>query len=110
MTPTEIFLWGLGGSLAVDIVAAAQYFNTPTEQFPARYTKVAFYIVRILLAMVGGGLALAYQIDKPLLAANIGAATPLIIQAFAQGLGYIQIPNNGGAASKETPAADPTNG
>jgi hypothetical protein len=36
--------------------------------------------------LVGGCLALAYEIDKPLLAANIGAATPLIIKAFAEGL------------------------
>jgi hypothetical protein len=40
----------------------------------------------MLLAVVGGGLALAYDITKPLLAANIGAATPLIIKAFSEGI------------------------
>jgi hypothetical protein len=42
--------------------------------------------VRFLLAVTGGGLALAYEIDEPMLAAEIGAATPLIIKAFSEGI------------------------
>jgi hypothetical protein len=38
------------------------------------------------LTILAGGLALAYKIDQPLLALNIGAATPVLIQTFAQGL------------------------
>ncbi len=87
MTPHEIFLCGFAGSAAVDVVAASQVYNAQTIVVPERYKRVAFYVVRVLLAIVAGGLAVAYDIDKPLLAANIGAATPLIIQAFAQGVG-----------------------
>ena len=89
MTTFEIFLCGFAGSAAVDIVAAAQVYNAHTIVVPERYKRVAFYVVRLLLAVVAGGLAVAYEIDKALLAANIGAATPLIIQAFAQGIGNI---------------------
>lgn len=84
MTSLEVFVWGMGGCLAVDVVTAAQYFHTAEETFPRRYKNPMFYLVRLLVAIIGGGLAIAYGIDKPLLAANIGAATPLIIQAFAQ--------------------------
>lgn len=84
MTSLEVFVWGMGGCLAVDVVTASQYFHTTDEAFPQRYRKPMFYVVRLLLAFIGGGLAIAYGIDKALLAANIGAATPLIIQAFAQ--------------------------
>lgn len=54
---------------------------------PAHYRSVLFWTLRILVAMIGGGLTLAYGIENnKLLAANIGAATPLIIQALASGL------------------------
>lgn len=100
MTPVEIFTWGFSGSVAVDVVTAAQFFNAPKVDFPDRYRRIAYYFVRFLLALVAGGLAVAYEIDKAILAANIGAATPLIIQTFSQGLGKV---------STVSPAsADPT--
>ena len=36
---------------------------------------------------MGGGLALAYEIDKPLLAINVGASAPLILKSLADGVG-----------------------
>jgi hypothetical protein len=105
MTPVEIFAWGFGGSVAVEVVAAAQYFDSASEEFPDRYRKIAFYVVRGLVAVIGGGLALAYQIDKALLAVNIGAATPLIIQAFAQGRGYIPVHGSSLVPSRAQPGA-----
>jgi hypothetical protein len=86
MTPNlAIFLWGAGGSVAVEIVTLWGYYEQD-KAIPERYRKVGFWIVRALLSILAGGLALAYDISKPLLAANIGAATPLIIRAFAEGL------------------------
>jgi hypothetical protein len=79
------FLCGFGGSIAVEIVLLHQVMQTDSA-LPARYKNLEFWIVRTLLAIVSGGLALAYEIDKPLLAANIGAATPLIIKAFSEGI------------------------
>jgi len=35
---------------------------------------------------LAGGLALAYEVDKPLLAMNIGAAAPLLVQHFPKGI------------------------
>jgi len=104
MTPgLAIFLWGAGGSVAVEIVTLWGYYEQD-KNIPARYRQIGFWIVRVLLAIMAGGLALAYDIQKPLLAANIGAATPLIIRAFAEGL-RPKIDLN---ASAPKPAESPT--
>lgn len=88
MVPLETFIWGFGGSLAVEIVTLNQHLTASrTVRLPARYKRPLFWFCRLLLAAMGGGLALAYHIqDNQLLAANIGAAAPLIIQALARGL------------------------
>ena len=75
------FLAGFGGSLAVEVVLINQYIQ-PNGALPGRYRKPVFWIVRLLLATVAGGLAMAYEIDRPLLAATIGAATPLISEGI----------------------------
>ena len=54
------------------------------NKLPMRYLLLRFYFARALLALVGGGVALAYQIQSPLLALHIGAATPLIVVAFSR--------------------------
>jgi len=88
MTPSlAIFLWGVGGSAAVEVVSIYQHLLSEQE-LPPRYSQVTFWVVRIFLALIGGGLAVAYNIgDKPLLAVNIGASTPLIIKSLADGIG-----------------------
>lgn len=108
MTAIEIFTWGFAGSVAVDVVTAAQFFNAPTLVIPERYRHIAFYVVRLLLAFIAGGLAIAYEIDKALLAANIGAATPLIVQAFAQGVG--NMPVGAGVGVQTTSSGSSANG
>jgi len=87
MTPLETFFWGFAGSLAVEVVNVNQAFTSRRSALPRRYRQPAFWVWRVLLAVVGGGLAVAYGItDNRILAANIGVATPLIIQALARGL------------------------
>ena len=87
MNALETFAWGLGGSLAVEIVEFVKLYYRRRFSPPYRYKLWHFYVLRVILAAVGGGLAIAYGIDKPLLAANIGAATPLLIEALGRGLG-----------------------
>ncbi len=92
MTIPETFFWGFLGSIAVEIVAAAHDYNSSGERLPDKYKRIDFYILRVLLAVVAGGLAVAYQIDKAILAFNIGAATPLIIQEFTTGMRGVHRP------------------
>jgi hypothetical protein len=82
----QTFLWGFAGSLAVEVVALYRQYNLDIR-IPTRYSRPFYWIIRVLLAVVGGGLAVAYGIGgNPLLAANVGAATPLIVQALSQGV------------------------
>lgn len=86
----QMFLWGVMGSLGVDIITVANYFNRG-RPFPKRYRRALFYFTRALVAVLGGSLAIAYSIpesvvNRALLAINIGASTPLIIQQFTRGL------------------------
>lgn len=81
------FLWGCGGSVAVEVINLHAVYQQPTVEIPERYRRLGFYVVRFLLTLLAGCLAVAYDIDKPLLALNVGAATPLIIRALAEGIG-----------------------
>ena len=87
MLPIEVFVWGCGGSAAVEIVALTKVYYAQNFQLPFRYKLWHFYLLRVVLAAIGGGLAVAYGIQQPILAANIGAATPLIIEALTRNLG-----------------------
>ncbi len=85
----SIFLCGFVGSCAVEVVTlyhAVSADATDSFVLPSRYKSPVFWVIRLALALVAGGLAVAYEIDKPLLAINIGAATPLILQSLSQGL------------------------
>lgn len=86
MTPASVFLWGCGGSVAVEVVNLVGVYERPRIAIPQRYRRVGFYAARFFLMLVAGGLAVAYGIDKPVLAVNLGAATPLLIQALARGV------------------------
>ncbi len=80
-----MFLWGFAGSAAVEVVTVLQIFQKDPVVVPIRYQRFWFWVTRFCVGIMAGGLALAYEVDKPLLALNIGAATPLIIQTFAKG-------------------------
>jgi hypothetical protein len=86
ISPVAIFAWGCAGSVAVEVIGLYSVYQKAKIEIPERYHRVGFYIVRLCLTVLAGGLALAYDIEKPLLALNIGAATPLLIQTFAEGL------------------------
>lgn len=78
------FLWGCGGSLAVVIVELNQAVKHGRKRLPTYCFNWRFYVIRLLLAGVGGMLAIAYHIQDPILALNIGATTPLMIQALTR--------------------------
>lgn len=79
----------------MEIVEFMKHYYKRRFSLPFRYRLWHFYLLRVLLSCVGGGLAIAYGIDKPLLAANIGAATPLLIEALSKNLGEPQSADNG---------------
>jgi len=50
----------------------------------AYYKDPRYWIVRVVVMGVAGGLAVAEDAAKPLLAINIGASAPAILQLLAQ--------------------------
>jgi len=95
MSPLETFWWGFAGSWAVEVVTLNQAFYELPNPFPERYKHLVFWVVRFFLAVAGGYLAVAHGIDKPILALNIGAATPALILTLAQGWRPPPTPSNG---------------
>jgi len=81
MTPKlETFLWAFCASLAVEVLDVYAYLKAGTK-IPARYRTAMYWVVRLLLGAIAGLLAVAHNItENPLLAMNIGAATPVILR------------------------------
>lgn len=86
MSPVETFLWGFLGSAAVEVVTLLGFYYAKPVRLPARYRRIGFWITRLILAAIAGAVAVGYDIDKRVLAFNIGAATPLIVTSLARGV------------------------
>ena len=52
---------------------------------PDRYKKPAYFIVRVLLALSGGALAVVFDAPTALAAFYLGASAPIVIDKLAQG-------------------------
>ena len=76
------FIWGLVGSLALEIVDINEVFQVQQITIPERYKRVGYWIVRLCLAFMGGVLAVASNTQTPYSALAIGAAAPLVIRAL----------------------------
>lgn len=84
MSSLTIFLYGALGALAIELITVYQHSLTD-RPVPARYRQPGFWVVRLLMVVVAGGLPLTYGVEQPLLALHIGASAPLIIQSLARG-------------------------
>ncbi len=81
----RIFLCGVFGSAIVEALTIFRCYQKASG-LPKRYGKVGFWIVRSIIALGGGVLATLYDPASLLLAAHIGASTPLIIATMAETL------------------------
>ena len=82
MSKQEVFFWGFGASIALEVVTVYQLYLSHTR-IPTRYKRLGFLVIRFVLAFIAGGVSLAFEADTPLLAASIGIAAPLIIQRLS---------------------------
>jgi heme A synthase len=77
------FLFGFLGSAAVEVVYLVKLFRAGRKT-PAYITHYRFWAVRVLLALMGGALAVAYGVQLDILAIHVGASTPVIIEQFTR--------------------------
>jgi hypothetical protein len=82
MTKIQQFLWGFLGSLAVEALDLNEAFHARQFRIPARCRSVFYWVVRISMALFGGMLAIAYNVQSPILAMNIGATVHLLIRVL----------------------------
>lgn len=81
LDPRMAFAWGVAGSAAVETLRVV--IAHERGYMPVRYKRFSFWFVRAMLAAFGGALAVAYDVNSPILAMHIGACTPAIIENFA---------------------------
>jgi len=81
--PLVTFLSGFCGSAAVEIVTMDELFHR-SGKLPLRYQSAVFWLIRLFLACAGGALAVGYNIDNLIAAAQIGASAPLIIKSLSK--------------------------
>jgi hypothetical protein len=85
MSTIDAFMWGFGGSVAAEIVILDRCFRKAAGRLPDCYKHFWFYVVRALLAVAAGCLAIAYDVKNPVLALSIGIAAPLVIRNLKGG-------------------------
>ncbi len=85
LTPMMAFWWGAGGSLAIEILSLYNEIKAADASgLPAYYKNPLFWFVRLLVTAIAGSLAIAEEAGKPLLAINIGASAPAILQLLTK--------------------------
>jgi len=87
-----VFVVGFAGGFLAEILALHELRHTAPSSLPT-YIKSKFYwVMNIIMACLGGGLALLYGFKEvnALLVVNIGASAPLIIKSLATNAPRIQ--------------------
>jgi hypothetical protein len=74
----RMFLFGLAGSAAIEILSVLAVYEGG-RQSPARYRRPGFWVVRCLMGLTGGLLAIGYGVQSDIVALHIGATAPLIL-------------------------------
>jgi hypothetical protein len=86
MSLNIFFMWGFLGAFAIDFQAFYEQINQPKFQMvgiPDYYTKVNFWLLQLIQAVIGGFLALAWAhttpATNPLIAVGVGASWRILI-------------------------------
>jgi hypothetical protein len=82
MTPIVAFSWGALGSLATEILTILKVYQR-LGPLPARYQSFWFWMARVALIGIAGGLTVAFAPTSALQAIYIGIAAPLILERVA---------------------------
>lgn len=82
----DSYVWGVFGSLAVEVGAALRLCVEEDYALPRRYKSTAYLVIRLLVAMCGGMLALVLDGQTIYAAFYLGASAPLFLEKLAQGV------------------------
>ena len=86
MEVMSAFGWGVFGSVLAETVAIIELYRASrVGRLPERYHRIGFWTARALLAVLAGGLAVAFDVDHPVKAICIGAAALIVARKMAGG-------------------------
>jgi hypothetical protein len=81
------FCYAVFGGLAINVVRLVELVQMPRAERPATFSDPLYVFQFVVMPLIGGVLALAYQgsgaVLNPILAINIGASAPLILKNLA---------------------------
>lgn len=78
----QTFLFGFLGSVSQEIVQVLAAYERNARRLPLMYRKPGYWIVRFLLALMGGGLAVVLDASGPWNAMYIGASAKYILSGL----------------------------
>lgn len=81
------FQIGVLGSAAVELVAIITIYDSNVANFPQKYKSIWFWLVRICVAVIGGFLAVVYNVNNLPAAFQIGASTTALVAAITTSRG-----------------------
>lgn len=84
MTVWETFLWGAFGSIALEVITFWRAVRRNRYIFSFEQRQIGYYVVRLVVAIIAGGVAVGVGAQSKLLAIHVGVAMPLIIEHFAK--------------------------
>lgn len=96
----EQFLWGFGASLFVELLAIHHDFSVEPSLSP-KYAMPLYWCNRVLIAAGAGFVPVAYGVDSPMLAMQLGASAPLILEAMQRGVSASAAIRAGGKSHRQ---------
>ncbi len=81
-----VFVFGCAGGFVAEYVGVWNLRKEEPHLWPAYFKRFRYYAISAVMVLMGGGLAVIYGMNPmpAILALNIGASAPLIIQKLTQ--------------------------
>jgi hypothetical protein len=83
---SKIYLWGVFGSFAIEIATIYQSVRQNDGVLQAPFTRPAYIVFRILLALIAGVIPEIANVTTALAAVYMGASAPLYFDRISRGL------------------------
>lgn len=88
MSFTEIFMWGIFGGAGAEISVVFALRHRGPKEYPHWLKSWTYYIVALVMVLVGGIVTVAYAKSgttlNAILAIQIGASAPLIFRKLTE--------------------------
>ncbi len=81
--PLRVYLCGVFGSVALELINILRVYEAG-RVFPARYRRLGYWVVRLMVAIVAGGVAVVLKANSDYLSFYTGMTAPALIIAMSR--------------------------